>query len=137
MPSEKLSIEEIIRRDVEKNNSDITFEEGMAIFNKFVGNKLKIFRVNNTLFLIMKDVGDTIYYHSINADSLKPFLKNCLKFFSVMSKAGKKTAITYFDSEKLLEILERFKLPGEVIQKSDNPQKGTYMLTTDLNIGSK
>jgi hypothetical protein len=137
MPSEKLSIEEIIKQDIEKNNSDITFEEGMAIFNKFVGNNLQIFRVNNTLFLIEKDAGDTIYYHSINADSLKPFLKNCLRFFNVMAKAGKEVAITYFDGERLLKILEKYKLPGEVIQYSDDPQKGVYMLTTDLNMGSK
>jgi len=137
MPSEKLSVEEIIRRDVEKNNSDITFEEGMAIFNKFVGNRLQILRVNNTLFLIEKDAGGVIYYHSINADSLKPFLKNCSTFFSVMAKAGKEVAITYFDNKKLLKILEKYKSLDGTIEKSDDPQKGVYMLTTNLSAGSK
>ena len=137
MPSKRLTVEEIIKQDIKKNNNDITFEEGMSIFNKYIKKGLQVFRVNNTLFLIEKDAGNTIYYHTINADDIKGLLKNSLRFFSFMANAGKDVAITYFDSDRLLKILEKYKLPGEVIQVSDNQKKGVYMLTTDLNMRSK
>jgi hypothetical protein len=133
----RMSVTDIIEKDIKTNNHDISLEQGMAIFKMYMDEGVPIIRVRNTLFIIEEDTGEDVYYHTVNADPIKSFLTNCLAFFSLMRKQNKEVAISYFDGPKMLKILRKHKLPNEDIEKSDDPKKGEYMVITYLQEGSK
>jgi hypothetical protein len=137
MAYERMSVTDIIEKDIETNNHGITLEQGVAIFKKYMDEGAPIIRVRNTLFIIDNDVNKVVYYHTVNADPIKSFLTNCLTFFSLIKKQDKKVAISYFDSPKMLKILRKHKLPNEDIKKSNDLKKGDHMVITYLDVGSK
>lgn len=135
-PSTKnLSIQDIVKKDVEANYPNLTFKQGMKIFLAAIMRGTKYIRSGNTLFLIDKKDGDTVYYHTINGDALNSFLYNCLAFFGKLSNEGATTAITYFSSVKTLKLVLRYKLPNEDVTQSNDPSKGKYMIITNLTKG--
>jgi DNA-binding cell septation regulator SpoVG len=133
----KMNVVDIIRKDVETNNPEITSEEGINIYKNFVKKGLRIIRIRNTLFVIMSNDNGVVFYHTINADNLKNYLENAVNFYSLMKKEGNMASITYFSSDKTLKLCQLYKLGTEIIQESDDPKKGKYMLITYLNVGSK
>jgi hypothetical protein len=86
MAYERMSVTDIIEKDIETNNHGITLEQGVAIFKKYMDEGAPIIRVRNTLFIIDNDVNKVVYYHTVNADPIKSFLTNCLTFFSLIKK---------------------------------------------------
>lgn len=133
----RMTVTDIIEKDIEKNNTGITLKQGLYLFKKYIDAGAQIIRVRNTLFIIDKNLGEIVYYHTVNAESLKAFSTNCHVFFSLMKKQNVKVAICYFSGSALLKILQKHKLPYEDIQKSDDPKKGEYMIITYLNAGGK
>lgn len=136
--SNEMTIEQIIKKDLETNyaGTDFTLEKAAEILDLYIENGAAFKRVGNTLFLVFDYEGDTVKYHTINADPLKTYLGNCLVFFAYLYKQGKKEAVTYFNGEKTKRLLEKYKLDNQTITESDSPDDGKYMLITDLRGGA-
>lgn len=136
--SKEMTIEEIVKKDLETNfaGTDITIEKAAEMLELYIDDGAAFKRVGNTLFVVFDYEGDSVKYHTINADPLKTYLGNCLVFFAYLYKLGKKEAITYFSDDKTKKLVERYKLANETVTESDSPDDGKFMLITDLRGGA-
>ncbi len=68
-----------------------------------------------------------MFYHTINADSIKEFLQNLRDFFNAIK--DKEYAITYFTDERLKSVYSRY---GDEVVMSDDKSLGTHKGITKL-----
>jgi len=96
-----MTIEDVIKKDIETNNSNISIEDAISIYNNYVNNGALVYRVGNTLFIITDTIDSYIYFHTINADTFKDFVHNANIFFRSIDYNKYSRAITYFSNRKL------------------------------------
>lgn len=95
-----MSIEDIIKVDMTTNNSTASLQDAYSIYNKYALAG-RVYKVNNTIFLIVKLSKGTLYFHTINADTFKKFVNNCSTFFKYIDSNKYSRAVTYFNNRKL------------------------------------
>ena len=122
-----MQLEELIKLDHQKNNSSFTEQDVANSFLSFVNSGAKIFRIRNTIFIVYKSLGAVVYYHTINADKTKDFLKSLQEFFALLANAGYAKAVTFFNNPKLRIF---YKSPDYVADSTD--KEWTYMGVSEL-----
>lgn len=134
----ELSIEQIIEKDLKANyaGTDFNMEKAAEMLELYIDEGAAFKRVGNTLFIVFDYEGESVKYHTINADPLQTFLGNCIVFFAYLYKLGKKEAITYFNGEKTKRLVEKYKLANQQLTQVNDPNEGEFMLVTDLRGGA-
>lgn len=121
--------EEIVIKDISKNNIGVTLEQAKQLLDKFSKSGAKFLRYGNTIFIIYRTTETAVFFHTINSDRLRQFVKNIKEFYKDMLLAKKSFAITYFNNDKLIAIYKRY---GDEVVYSDNPRQFKYKGISNL-----
>jgi len=124
-----VNIEELVTRDIERNNPGITKIEALRSLAKFSAAGSKFFRYGETVFVVYRSTESAVFFHTVNADEMKQFLRNLKEFFADLHKAGKQYAITYFSNDKLRSVYKRY---GDEFVGSEDLSMGKYKGITHL-----
>ena len=124
-----MTLEEIVIRDISKNNIGTTLEQAKQLLGKFSKAGAKFLRYGNTVFIVYKITETAVFFHTINADKLKQFIRNIKKFYKDMFSINKTFAITYFNNDKIIAIYKRY---GDEVVCSDNPRQFKYKGISNL-----
>lgn len=137
-PKKTMPLIDIVKKDLKVNHKGegITLEQAAAALEQFNQNGAKFSRFGNTLFIVENPNDPEVIYHTVNADAPQIYLYNLLQFYADLHEQGKVQATTYFSNPKLIDFLEKTKLPNETIAESDDPSRGSYMVITPLTRGA-
>jgi hypothetical protein len=133
-PKKTIPLIDIVKKDLKLNHKGegITLEQAAGALEQFSQDGAKFVRFGNTLFIVENPDDEDVIYHTVNADPPQIYLYNLLQFFAELHEQGKAQATTYFSNPKLIDFLEKTKLPNETITESDDPSRGSYMVVTPL-----
>ena len=133
-PKKTMPLIDIVKKDLKVNHKGegITLEQAAAALEQFSQDGAKFVRFGNTLFIVENPNDEAVIYHTVNADPAQIYLYNLLQFFADLQEQSKTQATTYFSNPKLIDFLEKTKLPHETITESDDPSWGSYMVVTPL-----
>lgn len=122
-----MSIEQIIRADVEKNHSGtgVTYERMMNMLNRTLREGFRLVRAGNTLFLFKDAPQNGVEFHAINPESGDKLIENTAQFGKKMKAEGKIYLLAYFDNPKIVELVERGPFESHV-EKVDLGPNRTY-----------
>jgi hypothetical protein len=122
-----VNIGELVAKDIKRNNKSITVEDAKKSLALHRKNGAKFYRFGNTIFIVFRVTDSAVFYHTINADSIKEFLQNLRDFFHAIK--DKEYAITYFTDERLKSVYSRY---GDEVVGSDDQSLGTHKGITKL-----
>ena len=133
-PKKTMPLIDIVKKDLKANHKGqgVTLEQAAAALEQFSQDGAKFVRFANTLFIVENPNDKSVIYHTVNADPPQIYLYNALQFFADLHEQGKAQATTYFSNPKLIDFLEKTKLPNVTIAESDDPSRGSYMVVTPL-----
>jgi UDP-2,3-diacylglucosamine pyrophosphatase LpxH len=120
---------------------------GMKLGRLSIQNKAVLELENERVWIFHGDAFDITMQHSrwlvklgaVGYDTLillNTALNSLLQFFAELHEQGKTQATSYFSNPKLIDFLEKTKLPNETIGESDDPSRGSYMVVTPLTRGA-
>lgn len=134
-PKKTLPLIDIVKKDLKVNHKGegITLEQAAETLEQFNQNGAKFVRFGNTLFIVINPNDEAVIFHTVNSDAPQIYLYNLLQFYAELYEQGKTQATSYFSSPKLIDFLEKTKMPNQTITKSDDPGMGEYMLVTKLS----
>jgi hypothetical protein len=137
-PKKTIPLIDIVKKDLKLNHKGegITLEQAAGALEQFSEDGAKFIRFGNTLFIVENPNDDAVIYHTVNADPPQIYLYSLLQFFAELHEQGKVQATSYFSNPKLIDFLEKTKLPNETIGESDDPSRGSYMVVTPLTRGA-
>jgi hypothetical protein len=137
-PKKTMPLIDIVKKDLKVNQKGegITLEQAASALEQFKQDGAKFVRFGNTLFIVENPDDEAVIYHTVNADPAQIYLYNLLQFFANLHEQGKTQAVTYFSNPKLIDFVEKTKLPNETIAESDDPSRGSYMVVTPLTRGA-
>ena len=137
-PKKTMPLIDIVKKDLKVNHKGegITLDQAAAALEQFNQDGAKFSRFGNTLFIVENPNDEDVIYHTVNADPPQIYLYNLLQFYADLHEQGKTQATTYFSNPKMIDFLEKTKLPNETIAKSDDPSRGSYMVITPLTRGA-
>jgi hypothetical protein len=122
-----LPLDELIKLDHQKNNNMFSGKDVADSYLRFVESGANIQRIRNTVFIVYKEQGSVVFYHTINADPAKRFLRNLKEFFAWLAEFGYAKAVTFFNNPKL----QVFYKHPDYVTDSIEPE-WTYMGVSDL-----
>jgi hypothetical protein len=137
-PKKTMPLIDIVKKDLKVNHKGegITLEQAAGALEQFSQDGAKFVRFGNTLFIVTNPNDEAIIFHTVNADPPQIYLYNLLQFYAELYEQGKTQATSYFSNPKLIDFLEKTKLPNETIAESDDPARGSYMVVTPLTRGA-
>lgn len=135
--TEKLSVEQIMEIDLEKNNPgvDFTAKQVMKMLSQMLEKGWKLKRFNNTVFLT-QDQGTQVLFHTMTAEKPNDLEKSAMAFYLYELGLGKQMAYTYFDNPTIIRLFERMKGAEKVVE-SDQPKLGKYKAVVNLPAAAK
>jgi hypothetical protein len=137
-PKKTMPLIDIVKKDLKVNHKGegITLEQAAGALEQFSQDGAKFVRFGNTLFIVTNPNDEAIIFHTVNADPPQIYLYNLLQFYAELYEQGKTQATSYFSNPKLIDFLEKTKLPNETITESDDPSRGSYMVIMSLTGGA-
>lgn len=139
IPSVKgnLTVEEIVRTDWERNfkkAGNFDLNDARYAIKQHVDDGLPIYRLRNTLFLIVPQDGfDTVEFHTITADVREVYMLLLVMFLSALhTTQGTEVAFTYVNDKQTYNLAAPMFGQDVDLEESNDPDKGKYRVIIDL-----
>jgi len=132
----EMTTQDIVKNSDEVRDHNLDWERTYASLVLAVrSNEYRVFRTNNTLFLIHIDSPGVAQVYTFNADSKHRFLGNMKEFLKAMEVAKYHTVYGITDSEQMLRVMERAGFNGKIEQMG--MENGKPMFKGTMNVSSR
>jgi hypothetical protein len=134
-PAQRKSAEEIIKTEIENNNSGADWQQ---VFSRIIAlvqsPEYRVLRANNSLFLIHNDGNGKASVYMFNADSVGDMPKSMLDFTKAMKAANFRTITFNTVRPAVLRLLKSAGLNFKTTPSGPEPQTGMPSIYVEVEL---
>ena len=116
----EMTTQDIVKKSDEVRDQNLDWKQVYTrLHNASASNKYRIFRTNNTLFLVKIMENNVGQVFTFNADAKNKLISNVLEFLKALKAAKYKIAILSTKDEQLFNLLKQNKIEVIVREQKD------------------